>query len=187
MDTLNHKFYYNAYLKHGISAKGVHWQSEYNQYLRFKIITVYLENIENSTLIDLGCGFAEYLNFLEKYDLKLKKYIGVDCESFMIENSKKRFPKDIFLKANILNDKFDDVDYVICSGGLNIMNQEDFLEAIEKSFKIAKKAFIFNFLTKNSLHLMKKRDVIRFVHTLTNKVEISSNYLKNDATICLKK
>lgn len=187
METLNHQFYYNSYLKHGISAKGVHWQSEHNQYLRFKIITSYLEDIENSSLMDIGCGFAEYLNYLEKYDLKLKRYIGVDCEEFMIENSKKRFPKETFLKADILKDEFEDVDYVICSGGLNIMNKEDFLKAIEKSFNVAKKAFIFNFLTNNSLHLMTKRDVIKFVHTLTNKVKISSNYLKNDATFCLEK
>ncbi|WP_321313518.1 class I SAM-dependent methyltransferase [Halarcobacter sp.] len=187
METLNHKFYYNSYLKYGISAKGVHWQSKKSQYIRFEVLTSFLEKIENHTLLDLGCGFAEYLNYLEINKITCKKYIGIDCEEFMIETAKKRYPNNRFLKANILEDDLEKVDYVICSGGYNLMNKVEFINAIENSFKIVKKGLIFNFLTKNNLHNLTIEEILKYSRNFTNKIDLNTNYLQNDATIYLKK
>ena len=74
----NHKFYKSTILKYGISAKGVHWNSEYTQYKRFEILTSFIKNeIKESTIVDAGCGFAEYYNYLFDNNLKLiKRIIG---------------------------------------------------------------------------------------------------------------
>lgn len=187
MEDINYQFYFNAYSKYGVSAKGVHWQSKEKQYTRFKILTSYMEDINNSTIIDLGCGFGEYLNFLKQYNLKFQKYIGIDCEDFMIKEAKKRFPSERFIKANFLEDKIETADYIICSGSLNILKKDEFLEGIKKSFSLANKALVFNFLTKNSIHNMSKKEIINFSKQLSNKIEVSSKYMQNDATIYLKK
>ncbi len=40
----NHKFYKYAIKKYGISAKGVHWNSQYTQYKRFEVLTSFIKN-----------------------------------------------------------------------------------------------------------------------------------------------
>ena len=40
----NHIFYKSAISKHGISAQGVHWNSEYNQYKRFEVLTCFVKD-----------------------------------------------------------------------------------------------------------------------------------------------
>ena len=57
----NRKFYEKAIKKHGISAQGVHWNSEFTQYKRFEILTSFIKDIiKQSSIIDAGCGFGEY-------------------------------------------------------------------------------------------------------------------------------
>ena len=61
----NKKFYKKSIEKYGISAKGVHWNSSYTQYKRFEVLTKFIkEEIGSSSIIDAGCGFAEYYNYL---------------------------------------------------------------------------------------------------------------------------
>lgn len=63
-----------------------------NQYIRFEVLTKFIQkDIQNSSILDLGCGFADYLYFLENKDITPKEYLGIDCEEFMIEESKKDF------------------------------------------------------------------------------------------------
>ena len=66
---------------------------KYTQYKRFEILTSFIKiKIIQSNIIDAGCGFGEYYNYLFDNDLKPKSYLGIDCEEKMIKFSiKKRF------------------------------------------------------------------------------------------------
>lgn len=187
MKNLNHHFYYNAFVKHGISAKGVHWHSKNNQYKRFEILTSFIKEPELSTIIDVGCGYAEYMRFLEKENLKVKEYIGIDCEEFMLNLSQKRFTSAKFIKCNILKNEIPKGDYLICSGTLNILKKDDFLKSIEKCYFSSNKGFAFNFLTKNHFHKLSKKEIFDFCKELTTKISIKNNYLPNDMSIYLEK
>ena len=187
METINHQFYKNAYKEHGVSAKGVHWHSKKNQYYRFEILTSFLKNIKNSSIIDIGCGFGEYLNYLKEKDLNPDIYLGIDCEEFMINISKKRFPSNVFLKCDILKHKLPKADYLICSGTLNILKEKVFLESINKCFHASNRGFVFNFLTNNSIHNLSLDLIKEHCLKLTKKVTISSDYIANDCTIFLEK
>ncbi len=187
MASTNYIFYKKAYDKYGISAKGLCWYSKQTQYSRFNIITSYLKDIENSSLIDIGCGFGDYILFLKEKKIKPEIYIGIDCEEFMIDICKKRFENETFLKLDILKNKIPSADYLICSGTLNILNKEDFLKAIEICYKVSKKAFIFNFLTKGSLHKLEIEQIATFCKGFCKKVSIEKEYLNNDSTFLLEK
>lgn len=188
MSNINHTFYKKSYEKHGVSPKGVHWNSMKNQYIRFEVLTKFIQkDIQNSSILDLGCGFADYLYFLENKDITPKEYLGIDCEEFMIEESKKRFPNQKFKLLNFLEDEIPKYDYILCSGALNILKEKEFFYAIEKCFTSSQKGFIFNFLTKDSFNKIKEKDVIDFVEKLSNKVYISSPYLPNDKSIFIQK
>lgn len=183
----NHLFYKKAILKYGLTARGVHWDSSFTQYLRFEVILQFIENLNDSSIVDVGCGFGEFLCFLEYKKIKAKEYLGIDCEEQMIKISKSRFKTNNFLVKDVLKDTLIKKDYYICSGALNLLEFKEFKVFIKNCFKNSQKAFIFNFLIKKSFTNINKEEVISFCQTLTSKISIECNYLENDCTIKLEK
>lgn len=184
----NTLFYKKAVERHGISARGVHWNSTYTQYKRFEILTSFInKNIFESSIIDAGCGFAEYYNYLLKYDKTPKTYIGIDCEEMMINLAFKRFPNIKFEIKNVILDELIKADYYVCSGAMNILTKEEIFIFIKKCFDASNKAFIFNFLKNDPLTNIKIEDIIDFSRNLSKKIKIKEHYLENDVSIFLEK
>lgn len=184
----NRLFYTNAIIEHGISAQGLRWKSTFTQYKRFEILTSFIEdNISNSSLVDAGCGFGDYISYLEKIDKTPLSYLGIDCEELMISIASKRFPNKKFKIQNILNDNLIESDYYICSGAMNILENEEVNKFIRNCFGASKKAFIFNFLKNDPLTAISIDKIISYCKELTGKIIIKDNYLENDITIYLEK
>jgi SAM-dependent methyltransferase len=184
----NHKFYKKAIDLHGISPKGVYWKDEESQYKRFYVITQLLKDeIENATIVDAGCGFGEYYNYLLLNDFVPKKYIGIDCMKEMVELSCSRFEDVDFFQLDVLSDSLFEADYYVCSGAMNIMQEKDFYTFIERCFSVSKKGFVFNFLKNKSYNKVKVDDVIGFCSSLTPYIKTRNNYLNNDFTIFMLK
>lgn len=184
----NHKFYKKSYAQYGISARGVHWNSKYTQYKRFEILTSFIKsNISSFTIVDAGCGFAEYYNYLRKNELLPKEYIGIDCEEHMIEVSKKRFSNINFYKTDILKAKLPKKEYYICSGALNLLNLEDLTTFITNCFSSSEKGFIFNYLQNENFVDISKDEILRICKVLSSKIKLRDGYLHNDYTIFLEK
>ena len=89
-------------------------------------------------------------------------------------------------------------DYVICSGGLNVLshNHDQFIEAaITRFWQLATKGVAFNLLEKpkkkrgvKDLYYADRDTITTFCRTLTNQVEIIDNYLPGeDFSVLLKK
>ena len=183
----NHKFYERAINKYGISAKGVHWQSQFTQYLRFEIINSFIkEEIKKSSIVDAGCGFAEYFNYLKKSGLKPKSYIGIDLEEKMVTLSKSRFPDINFMVKDVLESTLPKADYYICSGAMNILRKKQMFKFIENCLNASNKGFVFNFLKADTLNNVSCEAIINFCETLDADIYIKDYYLENDITIFLK-
>jgi len=184
----NNKFYKPAILKYGISARGVHWNSKYTQYKRFEILTNFIkEEIKDSSIVDAGCGFGEYFNYLYDNNLKPKSYLGIDCEEEMINLASKRFLNVNFYVKNILKDELTKADYYICSGAMNILEKEEIFIFMKKCFENSNIAFIFNFLKNDPLTKIKINDIIDYSKTLSKEIKIEEKYLDNDVSIFLKR
>lgn len=184
----NNEFYKQSIKKYGISAQGVQWNSDFTQYKRFEILTNFIkDDIKESSIVDAGCGFGEYYNYLFDKNLKPKSYTGIDCEDQMISLASKRFLNTSFKKQNILKDNLDFADYYICSGAMNILDENEVFIFIEKCFYFSIKAFVFNFLKNDNLTKIDKTKVINHCLKLSNKLEIKEDYLSNDFSIYLQK
>lgn len=184
----NNKFYKKSIKKHGISAQGVHWNSEFSQYKRFEILTNFVENlIKESSIVDVGCGFGEYYSYLFDNNLKPKQYLGIDCEVDMINLASKRFLNVEFSVLNVLDDLLPKADYYICSGAMNILEKEEIYIFIEKCFNASNKSFIFNFLKNDTLTNVKQNEIIEFCSKLTHNMNLKEDYLSNDFSIQLNK
>ncbi len=184
----NKKFYSESIKEFGISAQGVHWNSKYTQYKRFEVITKFIKkDILISSVVDVGCGFGEYYNYLKVNNKIPKKYIGIDCEDSMIKVCKKRFSSQEFYTQNILTDTLIESDYYICSGAMNIMTINEVDMFIGKCFTTSKKGFIFNFLKDLTFNEIKKDEIISLCNKYTKNIKIKENYLENDFTIFMVK
>jgi SAM-dependent methyltransferase len=184
----NRHFYQKAIKKYGISSLGVHWNNKFAQYKRFDVLTAFIKkDIKEKILIDVGCGFGDYYKYLYDNNLLPKKYIGIDCEDFMIDISKQRFKNQDFKIKNVLTDVLPQADYLVCSGALNILTQEEIYIFIQKCFDASKVGFVFNLLKFNGYNKLDINKLLDFCNLFQCKVEMKDNYLDNDFTIFMIK
>lgn len=184
----NTLFYKKAIQKYGVSPAGVCWNSKYTQYKRFDTITKLIKkDIQSSSLVDAGCGFGEYISYLQKAKKMPMEYIGLDCEPDMIDISSKRYPQYDFFVKDILKDELFFVDYYICSGALNLLNLEQIDIFIKNCFFYSKKAFVFNYLKNITFKDISKEQIIDITKKYTDDIVIKENYLSNDFTIMMRK
>ncbi|MFT7861185.1 MAG: class I SAM-dependent methyltransferase [Sulfurimonas sp.] len=180
----NEKFYLGAIKKHGVSARGVNWNSQIHQRLRFDQFKKLLpDDLHNFTLTDAGCGFGDLYHYL---DPKPKKYIGVDILEQMIDIANERC-KGEFVQIDLTTESPNISDYIVCSGALNILKPYETSSFIQNCYKASKKAFIFNCLigresdTFNYLDRPFIEDLAEFLGV--NEVKYIQDYIPNDLTI----
>ncbi|MEA3384607.1 MAG: class I SAM-dependent methyltransferase [Campylobacterota bacterium] len=184
----NKVFYAKAIKEYGVSAQGVHWNSKYTQYKRFEVLTKLIKkDIKTSFIVDVGSGFGEYYHYLINNHKIPNKYIGVDCESNMVEISKKRFPNQEFYKQNILYDDLIKADYYISSGALNILTLEQCRIFIQRCYEHSLKGFIFNYLKSVTFTSIQQFEIIDICKEHCDDITIKDDYLDNDFTIFMKK
>ena len=109
-------YYSDKLEKYGASAKGVDWNSEKSQIVRFEQLSKIIQ-IERSTINDIGCGYGKYLEYLIKNN-KIIHYKGYDLSEAMIKAASKQFPKNKFYHISNL-DEIDNAEYSISSGIFN--------------------------------------------------------------------
>ena len=184
----NKRFYKKSFLKHGVSPQALHWSSKKRQDIRFEVLLSFIkEEINESTIADAGCGFGDLYGYMLDREIEHKEYLGIDCEYFMVDASQKRFGKNIFSCQNILDGNLPGADYYLCSGAMNILNFDEIILFIENCFHASKKGFVFNFFNISSFNDVSEDEIVSFCEALSDKIQISRDYLDNDFTIFMVK
>lgn len=149
--------YYSGKIReHGISAKGVDWNSEDSQNLRFlQLIKVIAEQDKDFSVLDYGCGYGAIIEMLQQKSSSMK-YTGFDISQEMLDRGKQMFGEN---NNRVWINKLEDqkFDYTVASGIFNVRlehNDEHWLEYIHKTLtdmnSRSVKGFSFNMLTKYS-------------------------------------
>jgi ubiquinone/menaquinone biosynthesis C-methylase UbiE len=152
-------FYSRTFKKFGPIPKGVGWYNKMKTQKRYKnllrLIKFY-NNKKKYSLLDVGCGYGELINFCNKK--KLFKYHGIDLVQEMIFYAKKKYQNSsnfTFENKNLfsINKKF---DYVICNGVFTLrssLSNRQMITYVKKCLshicKISKIGFAFNIMTYN--------------------------------------
>lgn len=194
--------YYNDKLrKFGATAEGMDWKNQESQYLRFDILTKYIDFSNKPNILDVGCGVAEYKFFLESKHLTAE-YFGIDLNPEMVELANQRFDSKVAVAGNILDLSGEKMyDYVIASGTFNtkLMIEDSewrdfFLRNIEKMYWLCKKAVIFNGMTQfvdwryDRLYYIHIEDFANFIVTnLSRKFIIDHSYPLFEVTYAIYK
>ncbi len=142
----NEKFYISAIQKHGVSAKGVNWASSHSQKTRFRVICELLpSDLSSVSIIDAGCGFADFYTYLQKKKNLPKAYIGIDALEDMSAIASNNTGCQI-ITADIIKEEIPQADYVVCSGAMNVLEKFETYQFIQNCFQASTIAFVFNIL-----------------------------------------
>jgi hypothetical protein len=144
MPRVDNSVFYNASLqKYGLTPQGVHWNTPFNQRVRFKeLLKLVREPLERVSLADAGCGFADLYTYMTP---KPKDYVGFDLMEAMVIEARVRSGCKI-LHLNMLEDALPEADYYLCSGSMNTFSRFETQLFIKRALQHAHKGFVFNIL-----------------------------------------
>jgi SAM-dependent methyltransferase len=150
--------YYTAKLQaHGATPRGVDWNGEESQRIRFKQLMVVLEKSPpRPSIIDFGCGYGGLIESLDG-ELDDFSYLGYDVSEAMVAAARELHGED--RRASFTNAEQDlaVADFTIASGIFNVRLDypEDVwrtyvLDTIDKLAALSTRGMAFNALTSHS-------------------------------------
>lgn len=162
-------YYAEKLAAHGETAKGVDWNGEESQNLRFDQLRKIVSNQGAShSLIDLGCGYGALYEYLQGQGHDLI-YLGVDVSGEMIQAAKQRYLE--VKSARFLQGSEPDqlADYGVASGIFNVRlgrSDDEWYDYLTQTLDVldrsSRAGFAFNCLTSYSDE-DKKRDYLYYV------------------------
>lgn len=177
---------YNKRLnKFGPTIEALASGNEERHKMRFDVSTK-VGITEGDTVLDLGCGFGDYYEYLKEIGLEVD-YAGYDINPNLISEAKKRFPGVIFETKDIINEEFPEFDYIISSSCFNLPLQNEsnyeFVEQLfERCYKNSRKgvAIDFNstyvdFFSKEGFHYEPER-LFALAKKFTKRVTLRHDY-----------
>ena len=196
MKSLN--IYKAKFNKYGVDPKSLLWKSRGAAHQRFRQFWAEID-FSSKTVLDIGCGFGEFGNFLLKR-YKNVKYKGIDITSEFIENGRKIYPQ-LSLETKDFHDPTNSevYDVVIASGVLNSNTTDNIgyrKKAIKKMFEHARYCFAFNMLGGHPAPENKKDgniwytdslQILEYCLSLTRRVILRHHYHPRDFTIIMYK
>lgn len=146
--------YYSAKLaEHGATPRGVDWNGEASQQLRFEQLARLFDPRDPCSINDLGCGYGALYDFLQG-KVPLTGYCGIDLSQDMIAAAQIRYGKCANARFLCAPEPDQLADYGIASGIFNVKQSRDdteWLEYIKHTLgtldRTSSKGFAFNCLT----------------------------------------
>ena len=155
LENINH--YYTDKIKiYGATPKGVDWNGEESQFIRFEQLSKII-NKDIFSINDIGCGYGKYFEYLQNRFLNFN-YYGFDLSQEMIKNAKSLYSNmgGGFMQVDNLKN-IEKADYSVASGIFSVKmehNESEWLSYIlatlEEMNEKSIKGFSFNMLTKYS-------------------------------------
>jgi len=188
--------YAARYNKFGVHPKALGWHSKKAAEQRYEQIVRDI-NFKGKSILDVGCGFADIIPFIQK-KAKNFEYTGVDIVPEFVRQAKKRNPTSKF----VIRDYFENplkknFDVVLCVGSFN-SNLKDNLnfrkKAIKTMFEYANYALIFSMAgrypkpktsPKSNVWFADPVEILEYCYSLTKKVVLRNHYHSRDFTIVM--
>lgn len=192
--------YTQKYQKFGYSQKTLGWDKG-KQDIRFDILTSKWD-LENKSILDIGCGFGDLYPFLQNKFQNIKYYHGIDLVPALITQGKKLYNKSN-CKLEVVNflewEPTRSYDFIIISGIFNFkleseeINYQFIKDILEKSFFLANIGVSSNFLSNkvdfelaHAFH-SSPTYILDHIYTLTRNVVLMNDYFPFEFTVHLDK
>lgn len=179
----------------GYDHRGLGYNSRSAQEKRFKALLA-LGDFHGRSLLDVGCGFGDFLEFLLARGIRAR-YTGLDICEPMVRRSRERFDGQgaEFVVADALTyDPAERFDYVVASGifGLDSPEvRERIRPTLARMFAWSREGLAVNFLSRRaSTHAdgrvyLDPAQTLDMGFELTRAARLDHGYLPNDFTLYL--
>lgn len=156
--TLISNYYSEKLAMHGPTPKGVDWNNYEGQSERFYQLCKLIQNKANPfTMLDIGCGYGELLNWLDLNSYAFQRYTGVDLSPTMIESARTVHGINPRYSFYVSAGPYPCHDYCVASGIFNVKMEID-VETWEANIfrtlhgmnESSSSGFAFNLLTAYS-------------------------------------
>lgn len=112
--------YYSSKLEqHGPTPEGVDWKDRGSQWLRFEQLHKLFDHEPDATVVDLGCGYGAFLDFLQTHGHR-GAYCGLDVSEAMVKVARKRHNYRPNARFRVGAAPLSPADYVVSSGIFNV-------------------------------------------------------------------
>ena len=192
--------YSDRFYKLGKNVKTLGWGSTEQQEYRFSQTLLNGIEFNEKSILDIGCGFGDYLHFLMRnFNQKeiLGSYSGYDINPDLIQEAKKNVPGGLevnFEVVDILKNKstvpIANIGVMLGVLNFNLKDQADNLayskQVIANAFSHIDETLIVDFLSTNLTSDYPKEDfvfyhdpqeILEFALTLTDNVKLVHDYL----------
>ncbi|MCV0393512.1 MAG: class I SAM-dependent methyltransferase [Nitrosopumilus sp.] len=150
--------------------------------------------LKNSSVIDIGCGYGDFLAFLNKKRFNVK-YTGIDINERFIDIAKSKHPNSYFdvrdIEKKPLKKKF---DWAFAIGTTNQNGSYSYIEKLMKEMlKISKKGIAIDFLStyvdfkKPSNFHASPEKVFKIAKKFSKRVVLKHDYLPFEFCIFIYK
>lgn len=149
------KYYSGKIREFGVSARGVDWNSEETQELRFQQLSRIFVSSGDLAVNDLGCGYGAFLPYLRR-SYPTAAYRGYDLSADMVTAARRLFADDsnaVFYESSGLIS----ADYTVASGIFNVKLdtaidewEAYILQTLRRMDESSVRGFAFNVLTSYS-------------------------------------
>ncbi len=189
------RWYEDKVRRYGFDHRGLGFRNKSSQERRFEAL-LELGELDGARLLDVGCGFGDFLAFLQGRGVR-PDYTGIDVGRPMIDRCRERFEGDgaMFRVADVMEFvPLDDYDYVVASGlfGLDTEGARDRIRpTLERMFAWARGGLAANFLSTCSPSPAEGRiyvepwKALEAGFALTPAARLNHAYLPNDFTLYL--
>lgn len=194
----NEQLFNQRYQNYGEDGGNLFWSDKQSQYDRFELLTdvADLSTINKASILDVGAGFGDYLDFLRDYSIIVGKYVGIDIIPAIIEVAERKHPLEQFEVRDLIREPYaeNSFDYVIGSG-LFALDDKNWLEEtaslLKAMYNASRKAVSVNFLIGASVSDMFKtvseEEVEKIASSITDKFKIIKDKISDDITLYLYK
>ena len=198
--------------RYGYQPQALYWSNRDIQEIRFQKLIEILPTSKALkhqawSVLDVGCGFADLVNFLER-QAYFPDYIGLDLSPEMVLGAGAMHPNITLFEGELAECAFEQnqFDYVMLSGALNevveteVEGTVEFMGSYAKSvikemYRICKKGVAFNLLDSRNewvksrfdLQSFLPNEIAQFCEGFADEVIVVDGYLENDFTLYLKK
>jgi SAM-dependent methyltransferase len=189
------RWYEDKVRRFGFDHRGLGFRNKSSQEKRFEALLA-LGDFAGRRVLDVGCGFGDFLAFLVERDVH-PLYTGLDVCEPMVERCEERFPPGAgrFVAGDVLDFEPDEpYDYVVASGlfGLDSPGtRERIVPTLERMFAWCRLGLAVNFLSARHGKQAEGRiyvepeKALEAALALTPAVRLDHNYLPNDFTLHL--
>ena len=158
-------YYSEKLAQHGATPRGVDWNDEVTQSVRFAQLCKILTDCSNFSLNDLGCGYGALLDHLAAR-FQGVRYVGVDISRPMIAAAQERHLGNDQARFVTSSEPDTVADYAVASGIFNVRlhhSERVWAEHVEATLDVlnrtSRKGFAFNCLTSYSDEDKKRSDL----------------------------